>query len=282
MPPFAAMGASSHTEAKPIFANPVRGFANRVAALPGLALYPATGAATILIATLVGAFGTDAMPLLQRLAFWTLLIAFHTMLWVCWFAWRVRQSKDWWPAVLIGLICVNLPLPIEIATALQIVGVRSPVAWVSSWIQSAGISLAISLVVATAVAAFRPLRSTAEPKGRLWRAGFRNLDDVAAIAAEDHYCRVSHANGASRLVHGRFSDLATEVGAVDGLIVRRGHWVAASAVRSIERDGRSWTLMIADGRAFRIAPSSVPELRKRGWLANGGAASTVAKPSAAS
>jgi purine-cytosine permease-like protein len=82
MPPFAAMGGSSHTEAKPIFANPVRGFANRVAALPGLALYPASAAATVLIATLVGAFGTGAMPLLQRLAFWTLLIAFHTMLWV--------------------------------------------------------------------------------------------------------------------------------------------------------------------------------------------------------
>ena len=272
MPPLSDQQASVRGQAKPIFAKPVRAFANRVAALPGLPLYPASAVAAALLAALAGAFGTGALPFGQRLAFWLLLIGFHTMLWICWFAWRVRRPSDWWTAVGIGAIAVNLPIPLEIAAALKLVGVRAVVGWQLGWLYSAGVSAAILLLIMTALFETRRRFPSAARKGRLWRAGFRDLQQVAAIAAEDHYCRVWHAGGASRLIHGRFSDLTAELAAVDGLTVRRGQWVAASAVGSIERTGRSWSLVLADGRAVRVASSTTAELRRRGWLASGGAA----------
>ncbi|HWT31874.1 MAG TPA: LytTR family transcriptional regulator DNA-binding domain-containing protein, partial [Propylenella sp.] len=100
--------------------------------------------------------------------------------------------------------------------------------------------------------------------------------DVAAIASEDHYCRVFARDGASRLIYARFADLAEEVAGLDGAVVRRGQWVAADAVRSIRREKRRWVLVLATGGSVAIAASIVPELRRRGWIgANGASALAI-------
>jgi hypothetical protein len=171
---------------------------------------------------------------------------------------------------------INLAIPGEIALGLIAVGVRSPADWHLSWLHAAAISAAILLLVATGVHGIQRRTAAPEPKGRLWRAGFRNPAAIAAVSAEDHYCRISLAEGSNRLIHARFPDLTEELVRLDGAVVRRGHWVAAAAVESIRREGRGWVLDLKGGRRVRVASSTVPELRARGWLSNDGAARTLA------
>lgn len=234
-------------------------------------VFPTSAAAAVLIATAAGAFGTEALPPLQRLGFWTMLIGINTILWICWFTWRVRTPSDWWRAAAIGAIIVNLPLPFEIAAILRLLGGPTPKATGTTWLHAAMVSAAIFVVVRSAVVALRRPRAAPSVKGHLWRAGFRALDAITLISAEDHYCRVWQCDGTSRLIHARFSDLVQEVGTIDGATIRRGQWVASSAVHSIRREGRRWKLVVADGRAVPIAPSRIAGLRGRGWLARGGA-----------
>ncbi|HET9810360.1 MAG TPA: LytTR family transcriptional regulator DNA-binding domain-containing protein [Sphingomicrobium sp.] len=270
-PLIATSDAVSQGNAKEDFANSAAGFANRAANPAMLRIYGAAAVAAIIVATTAGAFGTAALPLIPRLLFWALLIGLNTTLWICWFAWRVRKPSDWWPASFVGALAINLPLPIEISALLQLIGGPGLGGWHITWLHAGAISAAILLVV-TAVTAIWPRQPIAPPKGRLWRAGFRSQADLAAISAEDHYCRIWSPDGSSRLIHARFRDLTEEAATFDGAIVRRGHWVAANAVRSIRRDGRRWNVELVDGRAIPVASSLIPTLRDRGWLASGGAA----------
>ncbi len=242
------------------------GFAKRVGGLPGGRFYVAASIAAIVLATVAGAFGTGNMPALRRLLFWTLVIGVNTTAWACWFAWRVRRPADWWRAAALGAIVINLPLPFEIAAASRIAGGSMGTGWPLIWVYAALVSLALLLVIIVAM----PVTTRAEDKadftkGALWRAGARQPEDIVALCAEDHYCRVLLAKGASMLVHGRFSDLLDELGDADGLVVRRGNWIAARAVRAIERQGRRW-VVIMDGRSVPVAASCVGSLRDRGWL----------------
>lgn len=251
---------------KAFFANRVLAFANRVRNLPGLAIYFVGGGAAILLMTTAGAFGTLAIPLATRLAFWSLLIGSNVLLWVLWFAWRVRGPTDWWRAALLGMVVINLPLPAEIGLYGQLLGLPMPVDWTRSWASAAAISLALLLVL---VVAIRPAPATTRPdfsKGLLWRGGFRDADAIAAIAAEDHYCRIWRSDGSSSLLHARFGDLVSELETNDGAVIRRGHWVAASSVETIERRGRQWHVSLKDGRSIGVSPSAAADLRARGWL----------------
>jgi hypothetical protein len=268
-PAVASTEAPERDGSKRLFVNRARGFAKRASEM-ALPVFPAAAGAAILVATAAGAFGTYALAPLPRLGFWTVLIGFNTALWICWFAWSVRSSSDWWRAAAIGAILLNLPLPFEISLVLRLFGGSEPRQIGTTWFHAAAVSAAILAVVAAAVIALRRTRPRPNPKGRLWRAGFREPASIAAISAEDHYCRVSLADGTSHLVHARFADLVAEVASLDGAIVRRGQWVASSAVRSIDRAGRRWMIALSDGRSFPIAPSCLGELRARGWLARGG------------
>lgn len=277
MPPsVAALSASRDPEAKRHFAKSARDFVNRASRLPGLPLFGAGAAAAILITTLSGAFGTDGLPLPQRLLFWALIIGSNTLLWICWFAWRVRGNGDWWRAALGGALILNLPIPAEIGLALRLVGADTPTDWHFTLLHAGGISAALLLLVATGLRGLHSRIVSPERKGRLWRAGFREPATIAAISSEDHYCRIWLADGSSRLIYGRFTDLVEELEGIDGAVVRRGQWVAASTINAIRREGRGWSLLLEDGRTVRVASSTVPALRKLGWLAKHGAAQSVA------
>ncbi|HEY8593240.1 MAG TPA: hypothetical protein VIL42_10310 [Sphingomicrobium sp.] len=252
--------------------NPARRFAKRALQLPGLPLIAACSAAAVVIATLSGAFGTESIALPRRLLFWTLLIGLNTSLWVCWFTWRVKSSSDWWRAALLGALVINFPIPAEIFLFLRLAGGETASDWHLTWLHAGAVSLAILMAVVTGARMLRRPDPVPQVKGKLWRAGVRDLAAVTAITAEDHYCRVSLADGSSRLLLGRFADVIAEAGDVEGAIVRRGHWVAASAVHAIERRGRGWAVVLRTGGEVRIAGSSVQPLKGRGWLSNSGAA----------
>ena len=82
---------------------------------------------------------------------------------------------------------------------------------------------------------------------------------------EDHYLRVHTALG-SDLILLRMRDAVSELDGLEGVLVHRSWWVARSAVRAVERDGRSLRLILPDGLVAPVARTMVPVLKNAGWL----------------
>ena len=248
------------------FANAAGNFAKRVAALPGIGPLAVGGIAAIVLATITGAFGTIAMPYPQRLGFWSLLIGWNIAKWSAWFAWRVRAPRDWRRAAAIGAIAINLPLPFEIPVVLRLFGVAAPIDPARVWIEAAAISLTLFALLLLARRSRHPKAAAPAETGILFRAGIRDLAEVHAVRAEDHYCRIHLAGGRSLLVLARFADLRAELAGVDGEQVHRGAWIAAAGMDGAVREGRAWRLVLADGTRLPVSDSRAAAVRERGWL----------------
>jgi len=249
------------------FVNLALRFANRASRLPG-AMPIAIGSVTaISFATLAGAFGTGSMAIGVRLLFWTLLIGMNGCLYLAWFAWRVRKPNDWWHASLVGMVLLTLPLPSEVMVANRLASGSWRPAAPQTWLYGLGVGLVV-LMLMLALRFVWP-RSPRQPnfgKGALWRHGVRDPAELAAIVAEDHYCRLRFADGSSRLIHSRFSDLTAELAASDGLVLRRGLWAAADAITGIERVNRRVLVSLASGERVAASASGRAAMREAGWL----------------
>lgn len=253
---------------KSVFANRAARFAKR--APPGASLLWLGTLAAIIVMTAAGAFGTVGLPIGIRAVFWSLLIGWSALKWQAWFLLTVRNPRDWRRAVFAGGLCLNLLLPIEIEAALWLIGRPGPVSAAHVWLSALAISAALAVMIFAAVGrqAVGPSpKQTAGPvaDGPVARAGL-DPEEIVAMEAEDHYCRLHRADGGSVLVHGRFQDGLAELATTAGARVHRGAWVAARAVAGAVREGRRWRLVLTDGRLFRISPRHLAEARARGWL----------------
>ncbi|MEI9926543.1 MAG: LytTR family DNA-binding domain-containing protein [Sphingomonas sp.] len=240
----------------------------RVDMLPGFpVLWVVTFAAGVLM-IVTGGFNTGTLPLGQRIGFWALLLGWKSLLWQAWFALMVRRHRDWTRAVLIGVVVLNLPLPLEIAGVLTILGIAPALDPVQVWRAALLISLAIFPAMWLIVRRVRG-KDAAPPvvpdDGLLHRA--RTAPEaLCAIEAEDHYCRVRRRDGGDALIHYRFGDALGEVAGIQGIQVHRGAWVAADAVLGAVREGRRWMLLLADGSKVPVSATHLPQVRARGWL----------------
>lgn len=248
------------------FAKRARKFANRVAALPGFAPLMLGGGAAIVIATITGPFGTTAMPLGARFGFWFAILGWNLLKWLAWFAWRVRRPTDWTMAAALGALVINVWLPLEIPLGLRLFGVDVRLVPWRIWVEALAISVVIFLVI-HGIRRRRPKPAVLGEDSILFRAGVRDLAEIRAVRAEDHYCRLHLAGGQSPLVLARFADLLEELGAVDGARIHRGAWVAAAAVDGAVREGRAWRIVLTDGTRLPLSASFTATARARGWLA---------------
>lgn len=256
------MATRASSGGKRDFAKRARDF---VDATPGFPMLWVVGAAAVALMIVTGGFHTGMMPVGQRSALWLLLIGWNVAKWQMWFAWMVRRPQDWTRTALIGTVLLNLPLPIEIALALRAVGVADAPAAGGIWLTALAISGVIFAVALTVRKRAEPPPAPPSPAGPLARALVVPAD-LAAIEAEDHYCRLRRADGSSALIHARFADVLADVAALDGLQVHRGAWVAAGAVTGAERDGRRWLLTLADGHRVPVSATHAAAVRARGWL----------------
>lgn len=253
------------------FAKRASAFVNRVRGLPGFPVLWIGGAVAVLFMTLVGGFSTHAMPLGQRIAFWSILMLWNTIKWQTWFALTVRRREDWMRAAALSTIPLSLPIPFEIGFTGWLVGVRAPppglfAVWGKALAVGALIFVVAYLLVRRVPRAQPEEEVAAPPPGGLLDRARVEPEALAAIEAEDHYCRVRRSDGQSALVHYRFGDALGEVAGIDGAQVHRGSWVAAAAVKGAERDGRRWRLVLADGSRVTVSATYVVEARRRGWL----------------
>ncbi len=245
------------------------GFVKRAPGFPMLWIGGAT-AAGIMIVT--GGFGTGAMPLGQRIGFWAVLMGWSSLKWQLWFMATVRRQTDWIWAAALGALLLSLPLPIEIRLSAQAVGIEGAFADpVGTWARAAAIGgvIFVAIVLILAATGHLPLarrKPVARPAEGLLARARVSAETLAAIEAEDHYCRVRRRDGSDALIHYRFGDALAEVAELDGAQVHRGSWVAADAVNGATRDGRRWLLLLSDGTEIAVSPRHVAEARRRGWL----------------
>jgi hypothetical protein len=268
----ARLNPAKTAPAKRGFAKRAVGFAKRAlpkGPVPGFPLLWIACAAAAGLMIVTGGFNTSALPLGQRTAFWLLLMGWNALKWQLLFALFVRKPLDWPRVSLIGTIPLNLPLPFEIAGIGRLVGVPMTAMPVDVWLRALAISAVIFTVCATvAWVLIRRVPGTAAAPvddGLLARARVAP-ETLAAIEAEDHYCRVHRRDGQSALLHYRFGDALKEVAAIDGAQVHRGAWVAAGAIAGARREGRRWQLVLADGTTLPVSATHAAEARRRGWL----------------
>ncbi len=103
------------------------------------------------------------------------------------------------------------------------------------------------------------------PPKFLQQASIRQVDDVLALQAEEHYVRIFTSNG-SELVHYRFGDAVAEMPGELGAQVHRSWWVAESALRSAKRGSRRWQLDLVTDVTVPVSDSYVKAVRELGWL----------------
>jgi hypothetical protein len=263
-----ALPDTASASGKPRFAKRALGFAKRAPGFP--MLWIGTGAAAGLM-IVTGGFGTVALPLGVRTLFWLVLMGWTGIKWQAWFAVTVRKPADWMRASLIGAGLLSLPLPLEIVFAARLVGIGVVTPdWLGTWARALAIGAVIlvtGLLVTHALGYRRRRPAPAVPLAEtiLDRAGVTPAT-LAAIVAEDHYCRVRRAGGGDTLIHYRFGDALIEISAIDGAQVHRGAWVAAGAVTGAIREGRRWRLILADGTRISVSATYLPKIRALGWL----------------
>ncbi|MGB0797863.1 MAG: LytTR family DNA-binding domain-containing protein [Planktomarina sp.] len=88
---------------------------------------------------------------------------------------------------------------------------------------------------------------------------------VLHLQAEDHYTRVATQNGTD-LILLRFSDAVNEVAPMPGLRVHRSHWVASSAIVSVQRHGDGAQITLSNGTTVPASRSNLPQLRQAGLI----------------
>ena len=99
----------------------------------------------------------------------------------------------------------------------------------------------------------------------LERASVRDVADVLALQAEEHYVRIFTEDGAE-MIHCRFGDAVAAMPPEMGQQVHRSWWVAGHAVRSAKRGSRRWQLDLVTAITVPVSDSYVASVREQGWL----------------
>lgn len=86
-----------------------------------------------------------------------------------------------------------------------------------------------------------------------------------SVEVQDHYL-VLVTNTASHLVRGTMQDALAQLEPGSGLRIHRSWWVAQTAVQSVDRRGRDYSVTLKDGRVVPVARSKIALLREAGWI----------------
>ena len=261
--------ASTPPSSKGDFANRAREFANRARKWPGMPALPVISFAVAIIAAIAGAFGTDFLAPIQRIAFWLILMGIECVKWLAWLGWQVRKDEDYWRASVIGVPVLGLLIPFEIWLSYVLVG-ASPQFTFGPVIMAA---MPLGLAILGVMAVIHPpqwIRRFSEKDPDLLDGAGISRDEVLAVSAEDHYCRVFLRDGEDRLIAARLSDLIEELRAVSGAQIHRSNWVSDAGVTRARRVGRGWEVILPCGTGLRVSATYRNEAKRRGWLSRGG------------
>jgi len=228
-------------------------------------------AAAGLFLAIAGAFGTDAAPLLLRLAYWLPLMVLGAILggFVARFFFPPdRPPKRPWLTAVVAALAMSAPFTVFVwmastlafgkaGSAAQLPGLFLPVFTVALVMVSINLILE-SRRTTTPVEPARPkFLERLPPKMR--------GAEIWAVEAEDHYLRL-HTSKGQDLILMRLADAVAELEGIEGARVHRSWWVARDAIVDARRsDGRA-TLTLKDDSRVPVSRTYAAALRERRWI----------------
>ncbi|MEO0818081.1 MAG: LytTR family DNA-binding domain-containing protein [Pseudomonadota bacterium] len=190
-----------------------------------------------------GPYGTyEAMPVLQRMLYWTAIIMLPWALFQALLAFGRRMLPNLSPLQLTALI---MPAFAIVGSAVTLVfnialGQMSAARFLSDWSMSIAVWLGFSFLI------ILPLQIIGATLAREQRqtGGAAMLDflkqklpvhlraaDLIAMGAEDHYVRVFTSDG-DTLIHMRFGDAVSALEGYNGVQTQRSWWIALDQVEA--------------------------------------------------
>lgn len=228
-----------------------------------------------------GVYGTAEFPMMQRIVYWSGLIALgaFSAIFISPFVFERGLAKAH-PAIQIAVASLLISLPVTVGIILLEAasdGFVSPYTW---WIQQYLYVVVVSALLTTggwvldrlkdskAAASAATVPVAAAPAGSAFadrlpvkfRAG-----TVYAVSAEDHYLRV-HTSVGETMVLMRLADAVRELAAIEGLQTHRSWWVARQGLADANRDDGKLTLKLKSGAEAPVSRTYAKAVKDAGWL----------------
>jgi DNA-binding LytR/AlgR family response regulator len=231
-------------------------------------------AVVALIMAISGSFGSGALTIVPRAAYWFGLCAAGIAIGNVsariipqrWFESRPRLA---WSLV---TTCVAAPMIVIVSVTTALFFHRTfGMALVADVTPGVLVTTAGMTALAFLVRRRGPVETHAAPAGAAPAKFLARLPDklagaeLWAVEAQDHYLRL-HTSKGRDLILMRLSDAVAELEGLEGARTHRSWWVARDAVASVERgDGRA-TLTLTDGTDVPVSRAFSKSLREAGWF----------------
>jgi hypothetical protein len=225
---------------------------------------------------LIGAVGTDDLPLVERLLYWVPLTIAGGVLGhgLSLLVSRIpRAGSNPWVFGALLTLAISIPATLGVwfytegVFQGQLVLSHLPFFFGPVLVISAGMTALMTLVN-------WPGRVTHAPAAGEMAAPVRFLERlppklkgavIYAVSAEDHYLRL-HTSKGSDLILMRLADAISELQGLEGAQTHRSWWVAKDAVAASQRDGDRVTLTLKGGAEAPVSRPNIKPLREAGWF----------------
>jgi len=233
----------------------------------------------------LGVYETGAIPLPERVGYWTILMLIGAMTSLAvtpliFEKWLVKFH----PAVPIIVVSAIISLPITAGlVVIEAVGdgtITPPLWWIEQYLYVLVIS-AILTTGAWAVDRFQDQKKAvadasmatatapqAAPTGSAFAdrlpVKFRT-SQVYAVSAEDHYLRV-HTSAGETMVLMRLADAVRELAALEGQQTHRSWWVAKQGLADVARGDGKVMLKLKSGAEAPVSRTYQKAVKDAGWL----------------
>ena len=235
-------------------------------------------AASSLVFALLGPFGTDRIPLPQRvIEYFAIGFASFALLWPPMRLALRFGDRNGLPELFVligGLAVLTLPATLVGGLITHLFSPADPpmnVPLVYFMILTMVLPFGTAYLMVERRLLDRPApgaspeRPSTTPVKLAFRLSPRLGGDVLALQGEDHYVRVHTALG-SELLLMRLTDAIEELQGVAGERVHRSWWVAREAVGGVRTNGRRVSLTLANGLEVPVSREAAAKLRRAGWL----------------
>jgi LytTr DNA-binding domain len=229
---------------------------------------------------LSGAFGTDQLPLLGRLAYWVPVMLLGSLI-GSFISYNILSLERWTKSAFLAWLIMTVAVGFIMAPLVY--GIGLGLGWARlSW-ASATYHLVPSLAISGLMAGIGvfidqvpqvthqapPTDTATTPPARpafLDRLPAKLYGaEVHAVEAQDHYLKVYTSRGTDMILM-RLADAVKELEGVEGARVHRSWWVARASVDTADKNNGKAMLTVSGGLTVPVSRSYARALREDGWF----------------
>ena len=235
----------------------------------------AISAAAGVFLAVVGAMGTNDLPLLTRLLYWAPMMVGGAVLAggiANVVARRFTRANPWvFGAALALLVAAPITFVVWGYTNLLLGADLGPADLPPLFGGVLAIAAAMTAIMLTVnrpgAVTHAPAPGAPPPQVRFLERLPAKLKGAVlyAVQSEDHYLRL-HTSKGSDLILMRLADAVAELEGLEGAQVHRSWWVAREAVEGARRDGDRLWLSIKGGAEAPVSRPNLRPLREAGWF----------------